>query len=337
MSKKTEKKKKSKKKIALVVILCVFLVMLLVMLCGVAVLDHYLGKINRTPSEVVDVIPPEAEDFETDEKLADVSEISPEEVEWAEAIPPGDDHLINILLVGQDRREGEGRQRSDSMILLSINVETKEIAMVSFLRDLYVQIPGGYADNRLNATYAFGGFPLLDATLKQNFGITVDGNVEVDFSRFVQVIDAVGGVDISLTSAEAQIVLKTDVAGTYHLDGEQALTYARIRKIDSDFNRTGRQRNVLNAVFNKVKTMSLNDMLALLESILPSLTTDMSNTEIITTATKLFPLLTQAKLQSSHIPADGAYYSAYVNGMSVLVPDIEKNCMILKEEYLPLQ
>lgn len=333
---KSRKNKGSKKRAALIVVLVILTLIILLMLSALAVLDHYLSKIERTPSEVVDVIPPGEEDFETDEMPPDAEELTPEEIEWKEAVPPGDDHLINILLVGQDRREGQGRQRSDSMILCSINVETKEIAMVSFLRDLYVRIPGGYAPNRLNATYAFGGFPLLDLTLSQNFGITIDGNVEVDFSQFVEVIDAVGGVDITLTSAEAPYVVKTNVAGTYHLTGEQALNYARLREIDSDFGRTSRQRNVLTAVFNKIKTLNLNDMLALLDTILPSLTTDMSNTEIITTATKLFPLLTDARLNSYHVPASNAYYSAYINGMSVLVPDIELICTQLKEEYLPL-
>lgn len=332
---KTEKKH-SKKKIIVTVILILFILCVLFMLGALAVVDHYLGKINRTQSEVVDVIPPEKEDFETDERPEDKMELDPDEVEWGEAVSPGDDHLINILLVGQDRREGEGRQRSDSMILCSINTETNEVSMISFLRDLYVQIPGGYADNRLNATYAFGGFPLLNATLTKNFGISIDGNVEVDFSRFVDVIEAVGGVDINLSAAEANIVLKNEAEGYYHLDGEQALTYARIRYIDSDFNRTQRQRNVLTAVFNKVKSMSLNDMLSVLDSILPSLTTDMTNTEIIATATKLFPLLQNAEFESYRIPADNAYYGAYISGMSVLVPDIEENCRLLKEEYLPL-
>ena len=89
------------------------------------------------------------------------SSLAPEEVDWSEIEPFLDDDLLNILLVGQDRREGEGRQRSDSMILCSINPATKQISMISFLRDLYVQIPGGYSDNRLNAAYVFGGFPLL--------------------------------------------------------------------------------------------------------------------------------------------------------------------------------
>ena len=89
--------------------------------------------------------------------------LAPDDVKWTSGLPRlNDDPLINIMLVGQDRREGQGRQRSDTMTLCSINTDTKQISLISFMRDLYVQIPGGYSDNRLNSTNAFGGFPLLN-------------------------------------------------------------------------------------------------------------------------------------------------------------------------------
>ena len=111
--------------------------------------------------------------------------IAPEDVTWNgdmfEAI--NNDGLLNILLIGQDRRPDEGRQRSDCMILCSLNPETKELSMISFLRDLYVQIPG-HSDNRLNAAYVYGGFDLIKETFEYNFGVTVDGCLEVDFDSF---------------------------------------------------------------------------------------------------------------------------------------------------------
>lgn len=161
------------------------------------------------------------------------------------------DSLINILLIGQDKREGEERQRSDAMILCSFNPETSKLSMMSFLRDLYVQIPG-YEDNRLNAAYAYGGFELLKETLELNFGISVDGCLESDFSGFEKIIDTIGGVEIELTKEEAEIVGVNE--GVCTLNGNQALTYARIRKIDSDFQRTERQRKIMNSVFEKAKT-----------------------------------------------------------------------------------
>lgn len=140
------------------------------------------------------------EDVETGGKL---TFIDPNDVEWDFIERIEDNQLVNLLLVGQDRREDESRQRSDTMILCSINLETSEVSLISFLRDLYVQIPGGYSANRLNATYVFGGFDLLDATLTENFGVSIDGNFEVDFTGFKAIIDMVGGIDIELTSAEA--------------------------------------------------------------------------------------------------------------------------------------
>ena len=94
--------------------------------------------------------------------------------------------------------------------------------MISFLRDLYVQIPGGYSDNRLNAAYVFSGFPLLMDTLHTNFGVSIDGCFEVDFSGFQSVIDILGDVDIEMTSKETKTINIGTEAGVYHLDGTKA-------------------------------------------------------------------------------------------------------------------
>ena len=148
------------KKRRIVALACTAAVLLLAV-SAFGYIQSKLDKINKV-SDTVDIIPPEQEDFETDtsNEPKDIIELKPEEVDWSEIEPFLDDDLLNILLVGQDRREGEGRQRSDSMILCSINPDTRQISMISFLRDLYVQIPGGYSDNRLNAAYVFGGFQI---------------------------------------------------------------------------------------------------------------------------------------------------------------------------------
>ena len=99
---------------------------------------------------------------------------------------------INILLVGQDKREGEQGNRSDSMILCTFNPGAGKLYMTSFLRDLYVPIPG-HGRNRINAAYAFGGIKLLQRTLEENFDLEIDGCVEVDFGQFAEIIDALGG------------------------------------------------------------------------------------------------------------------------------------------------
>lgn len=333
-----------------VVLLILLLLIGLVVGGGLYVMDHYLDKINKVDPEDVSVIPPEMEDFETDEGMdpdytTDSSDTPSDTSSNTSSTQPepskpafDDDKLLNILLVGQDRREGEGRQRSDSMILCSINTETGKVSLISFLRDLYVSIPGGYSDNRLNASYAFGGFKLLDATLTHNFGVTIDGNLEVDFNRFTDVINAVGGVDVYVTKAEAQYLkINNGAAGTVHMDGALALEYSRIRKLDSDFNRTGRQRNVLMAVFNNVKGMSPTALVNLANKILPMFSTDMSNSELLSLIAQLAPTISSLEISNYSIPAEGAYYRTYIRGMAVLVPNLALNRQVLGEKYLPLK
>jgi len=112
--------------------------------------------------------------------------------------------IVNILLAGQDRRawETEGPQRTDAMILCTVNMKDKTITITSFLCDLWVYIPDLY-NQRLNMPYKLGGFPLLNETLEYNFGVRSDYNIEIDFSGFMKAIDAIGGVEIELTAAEA--------------------------------------------------------------------------------------------------------------------------------------
>lgn len=263
--------------------------------------------------------------------------LNPEDIEWNsddfEAL--NNDGLVNILLIGQDKREGESRQRSDAMILCSFNPETNKLSMISFLRDLYVQIPG-YEDNRLNAAYAYGGFDLLKETLALNFGITVDGCLESDFEGFKKIIDTVGGVDIELTSAEAEIVGNGATEGVCTLNGEQSLTYARIRKIDSDFQRTARQRKIIGAVFEKAKTYTLPELAMFFSEILPLMATDMTDDEIMTLAMTLASSFSEIEISSYIVPAEGTYKNAMIREMAVLVPDLYEIKKLIFEEYLPM-
>ena len=220
------------------------------------------------------------------------------------------DHVINILLVGQDRREGEGRQRSDSMILVSFNTKKNTITLTSFMRDQYVQIPG-YLNNKLNAAYAFGGFKLLNATLEKNFGVFVDGNVEVDFFSFAAVVDMLGGVEINLTQAEVEHLYLsygwTFNVGPQILNGEQALAYSRIRAIDSDYRRAERQRTVLVNLLERYKDQTPATMLSILQEILPMVITDMSNSQILSLAGDLLPMISTATVSNLRIPVDGTF------------------------------
>ena len=349
-----------KKKGWLITLAVLALILLALVLGGFMVVKSYLDQIDRTYNEQVDVIAPEDEFFEEDEgdvigggeepppeenppEDPNTINIDPASVEWSFIERIEDDRLINLLLIGKDKYPTDttkARRRSDSMILCSINPETGEVSMISFLRDLYVQIPNGYSDNRLNAAYTFGGHELLDEALTLNFGVSVDANFEVDMAGFEQIIDMVGGVEVELTKAEANHLSKlmnTEIQpGTAHLSGRAARVFAQIRKLDSDFGRTNRQREILMAVFRKVKDLPVNELLALMHEALAYMSTDLTDTEILSLAYRLLPMVPSLEIETYAVPAKGCYQNAKIRGMAVLLPDREKIRQLLEEEYLPL-
>lgn len=318
-----EKKKLTGKK-KLLITLAVILSVLLI--CSVAVfifVDSILGDLGRLDSN--STLSPE----ELESLVGDATGDTIPDYNKAEPILKGND-VINILLVGQDRRSGEAkRTRSDAMILCTINTSENTLTMTSFMRDLWVYIPDHY-NNRLNVPYAKGGFKLLNQTLEYNFGISADYNVEIDFNGFMEAIDAVGGVEIELTSAEANYLndrgnwdleenqnwnLKK---GVNLLNGSQALAYSRIRKIDSDFRRTERQRVVLTALLEKAETLSVTELYDLVKRIVPMLATDMTGNQIWGLVLEMLPMLSDLNVVSQRIPLDGKYSYANKNGASVI-------------------
>ena len=164
--------------------------------------------------------------------------------------------------------------------------------------------------------------------------------IEVDFTGFEAIIDRVGGIDIELTSAEAAYINKRNhtsiVAGLNHLNGAEALTYARARKIDNDFGRTERQRKVLSAMYEQAKNLSVTELLGLMYNVRSYLTTDLTDSEILSLIYRLLPLASSISINSYTVPADDCYYYASIRGMSVLVPDLPRIRQCL-EEYLPLE
>lgn len=247
--------------------------------------------------------------------------------------------LLNILLIGQDAREGDEHARSDSMILCTYNKATRELTMTSFLRDLYVPIPG-YGSNRINASYAFGGAPLLKKTLEQNFNVAIDGCIEVDFEHFSGIIDQLGGVTIELRQDEAEVINRqtgsTLTEGMQQLDGFQALTYSRIRSLDldGDFSRTNRQRKILNALVDSLRKTSVKELTPVIGKILPMLTTDLNRGQLFLYALEMLPHLSEIDIHSQKIPVDGTFTDQSINGMSVLVADMDAQRQHLRNTLL---
>lgn len=336
--------------------LCVVLALILVgLIFATTYVNYLLGLVSRTEGNHDETLSSEqmataTESLDPDYtgEVDDPNSVTLNTVNLGE-LDGNSDGIINILLVGQDRREGEPRQRSDSMILCTFNTRAGTITMTSFLRDTYVYIPGR-GNNKLNAAYQWGGFSLLDETLMVNFGVDVDANVEVDFDGFIGIIDLVGGVDIYLSQNEANYMNKYTgfeynkgevwnlKEGINHLNADQALAYARIRKTATstgtrdDWGRTERQRTVLMALLDAYKGQSLTTMLALVDDILPLITTDMTDSEIISYVVQLFPMVATAEIQTQHIPGTGYYTSKYFDKIgSCLVPDLEAIRELLAE------
>ena len=237
--------------------------------------------------------------------------------------------VINVLLIGQDAREGEESKNADTMLLVTVNKETKKINMTSFQRDTLVVIPtvydtnGNPHDGRTKMTLAYalgykwggdlGAMEIIDKVIERNFGAIVDKNVEVDMDAFDACINALHGVDIELNADEVKYLNdyfkdypdRVYKEGVNKLDGWAAEMYARTRhstNADNDFNRTNRQRAVVAAVLEKVKTMSLLEINSLVDQLLPMVLTDMSNADITTYITELLPLLPEMTLESLQCP-----------------------------------
>lgn len=237
--------------------------------------------------------------------------------------------VINVLLVGQDAREGEESKNADTMLLVTVNKETKKINMTSFQRDTLVYIPTVYDTNgtphsgrtKMTLAYALGykwggdlgAMEIIDKVIERNFGAIVDKNIEVNMDAFDACINALHGVDIELNADEVKYLNdyfkdypeRVYKEGVNRLDGWAAEMYARTRhstNADNDFNRTNRQRAVVAAVLEKVKSMSLLEINSLIDELLPMVLTDMTNTDMTTYVAELLPLLPEMTLESLQCP-----------------------------------
>jgi LCP family protein required for cell wall assembly len=326
-------KQKRKGRSAGVKVLSVVLAVLLVLVIAALIyVQSKMNLINRP--EPIAALPPEEEFFEADENGEGHQEIDPGTIQWPEHQEASRaQDVINILLIGQDRRPGESRARSDSMMIATINCRHMTVQVTSLMRDMYVQIPG-YSDNRINAAYAFGGMELLNRTIEKNLLISIDGNIEVDFDGFVQVIDQLGGIQVRLNRQEAEHLRGqgfSDLSeGMTEMDGRLALAYSRIRRVGhADYERTERQRRVVTAVFQKVRGLGFSEIGQMISLMFPLVTTDLTNQELLTLAFHVYRMDADT-LGTHRIPADGAFQHARIRGMSVLVPNLEKNRSILR-------
>ena len=252
----------------------------------------------------------------------------------------------NVLLIGTDNREDE-RGRADTVILLSFSKHNHTVTMTSLMRDSYVNIPN-HGTDKLNAAYAYGGATLLMDTITSNFGIPVDDYICVNFRAFVHIADAVGGLKVEISDREAEainVILESEVngimgddpkddflpsGGTFLLNGKQALAYARIRYVgNADFERTERQRTVLDLMLGKLKHLSPTAVPKILMKAVPELKTNMTTGELYLLSLQTPVKLIGYDMQKLRLPADGTYSDQTApDGQMVLAVDFDANLQL---------
>ncbi len=217
--------------------------------------------------------------------------------------------IDNIVLFGVDSRANNFRGRADVVMLISINHNTKQINLVSLMRAMYVNIGiSKHPWGMLNASYSYGGPSLAVRTIERNFGIPIKGYVAINFGSFIRIVDAVGGVGISLTDREAAY-LKME-PGYHKMNGRQALAYSRIRKIDSDFQRNRRQRNVVNSILSAMASDG-SRMYNGINVVLANTRTNLNLGQYLS------PSYLSYQRRQMQLPAWEDTYRTYVRGMEV--------------------
>ena len=237
-----------------------------------------------------------------------------EEVE--EKLSPYSDSIINIALFGVDSADAS-TGRSDSIIIATIDTTHKKLKLTSVMRDSYVNI-SGIGNDKINHAYAFGGPQLAIKTLNENFNLNIEDFVAVNFDSLPKIIDMLGGVTVDITSEEVSHIPGIPSAGTYNLNGAQALSYSRIRyATGGDYVRTERQRTILTKIFEKVLTINPMKYPSLLNEVLPMVQTSLDYSKILELGTEVLKMGVTT-LEQERFPLDGYCQGEMINGVYYL-------------------
>lgn len=246
-----------------------------------------------------------------------------------------DKDVINIALFGRDGSD----ERTDSIMVLTIDKVNKKVKVTSLLRDMYIDLPG-QGKWILNHAFMKGGSELALKTINSNFGLDVQDYVAINMDGFIKLVDRVGGVEVKVEAEEipyinqeAKGMAKERNYGTFNnitntglqkLNGPQAMAYARIRKVGRDFGRTERQREVLNYVFKELKGEGTLKALGAMTDMLPYVETSLSNKDMLSLGTTLIGFNTNS-IEQFRLPVDGSYKDEVIQGMFVMTIDEEMN------------
>lgn len=325
-------------------------VALIALLVFIILFNHYYNRIENENASIILESINSVGDSDTIGNVYEYEDFLQDQIKDYSDIMASQE-VYNILLVGEDLRDTaeSSRGNTDVMMLVSINRETKKITLTSFMRDIYLYIPGYYS-TRLNAAYATGGAELLQETIEKNFGIKIDNYVIVNFYTFIDIIEILGGVDVEITQdmvyalrspmMEQNMYLGNpstqDIItepGYYHLNGNQALGYARIRHgVGDDFGRTARQREIITKMIEKSKSMSFLEMKEMLDRVTEgdNVRWNLSQDDVLLLLGNAVDYYRNYEIQQIQIPAPGMYSDQIIRDMQVLCPDFAANIELLQ-------
>ena len=253
----------------------------------------------------------------------------------------------HILLLGTDSRTSEKDARTDTMIVLSLNSQTRELRLTSLMRDIWVDVPG-HGGAKLNAACVYGGPELTVRCVNENFDLDIHSYVLVNMQCLAAIVDALGGIRMDVSDSEAAAINKlfaddrnAQDENTYFagqnvsagsqvlLDGKQALAFARIRSLDSDYNRTDRQRQVLVTIARQMQREDLLSMAGIVTAMLQYVETNLTFEQIMAIAGVCLGADLDG-LEELRLPAEGTYQAGTFGGTWCIKPDFEENQRILK-------
>lgn len=301
----------SKKK----VILIIFIILAL---CAAGTYMSILWNMNKGMDETVE------DDFNEDDLASDDSIIKEEKKP----------NVFHVLLVGADARDPNSESgRSDTMMLVSYNADENKATVASFLRDSLVEIPG-HGQSKLGHSYAYGGVGLTVNTINSVYGLNIQNYIIINMENLKNIVDELGGIEITLTAAEVAYYRNSKhyfKEGVNHMNGEQALMHSRNRSLDNDFGRTRRQRDVMHAIYQKMKqTKDSTTLLKVIKYCLTQVKTNMNIKTIYDMAMKVVGA-ENINIQQTSVPAEGTYTNGTHQGMTVLKVDVEANKKYLQE------
>lgn len=288
--------------------------------------------IETTEKETEPITEPVIEPIKT-QGITSATSINDYLYQWANNDAPlySDESVINVLLIGLDSDYGlRYGGRSDSMILVSLNKKTKQINMTSIFRDSLCYIENKNVYDKLNSAYVYGGPTSLVNTIEKNMKIDINHYAVVDFTSFVEIIDALGGITVEVKQYEANYMNRTNrnfyikAGSAVKLTGEQALVFARIRKCDadSDVSRTRRQRSVIEAVVNQFKNASLSEINNAIDILFSYIKTDLSKSEIVSYAAQgVAKGWISYEIVQHTLSDEEVFGTAYINKKSVVLLD----------------